>query len=281
MNAAERREAVLRAAVAEFARQGYHGTSTEAIARRVGVSQPYPFRLYHAFGEAIRAGWTRLWETVHAPLRADVDETSAFLARGMLLNALTVMGFPPEHRVWQWIASTDAMAQCAWPTRPRAEPTRTCAPPKPSPGAEPSASVSSSPRKPASTGWSAVDFETPNTRATRGAPSPPSEWADLAFAAVYDDRAAGIALGDRLRRRPVPVQGDDHHAMAVLLTDTDGDHPAATEPLAADLRLEGVQILRHVLPSPSFRTADRCCQALAGSLGVYEPPPCPPCPGPP
>ncbi|NUU20047.1 MAG: TetR/AcrR family transcriptional regulator [Streptomycetaceae bacterium] len=46
MSADERRSAVVRAAVAEFALGGYHGTSTAAIAKRVGVSQPYLFRLY-------------------------------------------------------------------------------------------------------------------------------------------------------------------------------------------------------------------------------------------
>ncbi|WP_369183832.1 TetR/AcrR family transcriptional regulator [Streptomyces sp. Y1] len=46
MTAEERRESVVRAAMIEFARGGYHGTSTEAIARRVGVSQPYLFRLF-------------------------------------------------------------------------------------------------------------------------------------------------------------------------------------------------------------------------------------------
>ncbi|MFF0423106.1 TetR/AcrR family transcriptional regulator [Streptomyces sp. NPDC004520] len=46
MSAEERRESVIRAAMKEFARGGYHGTSTEAIARRVGVSQPYLFRLF-------------------------------------------------------------------------------------------------------------------------------------------------------------------------------------------------------------------------------------------
>src|SRR3954470_8109605 len=46
MSAEERRESVIRAAMSEFARGGYHGTSTEAIARRVGVSQPYLFRLF-------------------------------------------------------------------------------------------------------------------------------------------------------------------------------------------------------------------------------------------
>ncbi|WP_406726041.1 TetR/AcrR family transcriptional regulator [Streptomyces sp. GD-15H] len=46
MNAEERRESIVRAASTEFARGGYHGTSTEAIAKRVGVSQPYLFRLF-------------------------------------------------------------------------------------------------------------------------------------------------------------------------------------------------------------------------------------------
>lgn len=46
MSAEERRESVIRAAMIEFARSGYRGTSTETIARRVGVSQPYLFRLF-------------------------------------------------------------------------------------------------------------------------------------------------------------------------------------------------------------------------------------------
>lgn len=41
-----RREAVLEAARHEFARKGLHGASTDAIARRAGISQPYLFRLF-------------------------------------------------------------------------------------------------------------------------------------------------------------------------------------------------------------------------------------------
>ena len=44
--AAERREAVLEAANVEFALRGLHGASTDAIARRAGISQPYLFRLF-------------------------------------------------------------------------------------------------------------------------------------------------------------------------------------------------------------------------------------------
>lgn len=44
--AEERREEILHAAVARFGKTGLHGTSTELIARDVGVSQPYLFRLF-------------------------------------------------------------------------------------------------------------------------------------------------------------------------------------------------------------------------------------------
>ncbi|MFE4260329.1 TetR/AcrR family transcriptional regulator [Streptomyces sp. NPDC056883] len=171
MSAEERRESVILAAMGEFARGGYYGTSTEAIAKRVGVSQPYLFRLFPnkqaiflaaaarcmedirrvlgeaaeglqgedavqgmsvaymkliaeqpeklqmqlqtyvtvaaaeaagepEFGEMVRAAWMELWDTLHVPLGADPQETSTFLAYGMLINVLSAMGFPPGHRVW-------------------------------------------------------------------------------------------------------------------------------------------------------------------------------------
>src|SRR5439155_4131822 len=45
-SAEERREQILEAALAEFAARGLVGGSTEAIARTVGISQPYVFRLF-------------------------------------------------------------------------------------------------------------------------------------------------------------------------------------------------------------------------------------------
>src|SRR3954447_22251983 len=41
-----RREEILDAALQEFAARGLHGASTEDIARRAGISQPYVFRLF-------------------------------------------------------------------------------------------------------------------------------------------------------------------------------------------------------------------------------------------
>jgi len=46
MSADDRRDEVIAAATIEFAAGGYAGTSTGAIARRVGVSQPYLFQLF-------------------------------------------------------------------------------------------------------------------------------------------------------------------------------------------------------------------------------------------
>ena len=44
--AEERREEILEAALVEFAAHGLYGGSTEEIARAVGISQPYVFRLF-------------------------------------------------------------------------------------------------------------------------------------------------------------------------------------------------------------------------------------------
>ena len=46
LTADERREEILLAAMEEFAHGGLDGTPTEAIAKRVGIFQPYLFRLY-------------------------------------------------------------------------------------------------------------------------------------------------------------------------------------------------------------------------------------------
>ena len=44
--AAERRDALIDAAMQEFAHSGLHGTPVDRIARRVGVAQPYVFSLF-------------------------------------------------------------------------------------------------------------------------------------------------------------------------------------------------------------------------------------------
>src|SRR5215217_1977050 len=46
MHADQRRELVLAAATRAFSRGGYAGTSTDAVAKEAGVSQPYVVRIF-------------------------------------------------------------------------------------------------------------------------------------------------------------------------------------------------------------------------------------------
>jgi AcrR family transcriptional regulator len=63
----ERREAVLDAALEEFASRGLHGASTETIARNAGISQPYVFRLFGTKKELFKASVARCFrETLQA-----------------------------------------------------------------------------------------------------------------------------------------------------------------------------------------------------------------------
>ena len=57
--AEERREAVLDAATHEFAVKGFHGASTEHIARAAGISQPYLFRLFRSKKELYIEAFSR------------------------------------------------------------------------------------------------------------------------------------------------------------------------------------------------------------------------------
>jgi AcrR family transcriptional regulator len=69
--AGERREAVLDAALEEFAAHGLHGASTDAIAKSAGISQPYVFRLFGTKKELFTASVARCFrETLELFQRA-------------------------------------------------------------------------------------------------------------------------------------------------------------------------------------------------------------------
>jgi AcrR family transcriptional regulator len=71
LTAAERKDDVLDAALIEFAERGYEGTSTEDIARRAGISQPYLFRLFGTKKELYIASVSRCFrETLELFQRA-------------------------------------------------------------------------------------------------------------------------------------------------------------------------------------------------------------------
>src|ERR1700685_2106859 len=78
--AAERRDALIEAAVIEFAHGGLHGTPVDRIARRVGVAQPYVFSLFESkrelFIAAVERGFDRVGE-VFAAAAAEFDPAQA------------------------------------------------------------------------------------------------------------------------------------------------------------------------------------------------------------
>jgi AcrR family transcriptional regulator len=84
MPAAERRELVLEAAVAEFAAHGLAGTSTEVVARRAGISQPYLFRLF----PTKRALFLALVERCFQRVRDAFTAAAADLTGDEALNAM-------------------------------------------------------------------------------------------------------------------------------------------------------------------------------------------------
>src|SRR5213592_234383 len=70
-SAEERRDEILDAAMAEFAERGLHGASTEEIAKRAGISQPYVFRLFGSKKDLFKAATARcLRETLETFQRA-------------------------------------------------------------------------------------------------------------------------------------------------------------------------------------------------------------------
>src|ERR1700745_3451291 len=67
--AEQRRETLLEAAMIEFGLKGLHGTSTDDIARRAGISQPYLFRLFRTKQELFLATVDRCFRTTEQTFR--------------------------------------------------------------------------------------------------------------------------------------------------------------------------------------------------------------------
>jgi AcrR family transcriptional regulator len=96
MTADERRDAIVAAATEEFATGGLVGASTEAIARRVGVSQPYVFQLFgtkkELFIAVVRSGFARIRLAFEGAARdwtpGDVECDSRLMAMGQAYKRL-------------------------------------------------------------------------------------------------------------------------------------------------------------------------------------------------
>ena len=70
-SAEERRDDILEAALVEFAERGLHGASTDEIAKRAGISQPYVFRLFGSKKDLFKATISRCFrETLELFQRA-------------------------------------------------------------------------------------------------------------------------------------------------------------------------------------------------------------------
>lgn len=82
----ERREAVIEAALIEFADTGLAGTSTETIARRVGISQPYLFRLFGTKKElfliAVERCFAETMDVFRQAAKGSTDTQDALLRMG-------------------------------------------------------------------------------------------------------------------------------------------------------------------------------------------------------
>src|SRR3954464_1173819 len=114
-SAEERREEIVNVAMEHFAVGGYHGTSTEAIARDAGISQPYLFRLFRTKRELFLACADRANERVEAVFRraaAGAPEGERLQAMG---HAYIDELLPDRHAVLMqmqgYVASADPEVQ--------------------------------------------------------------------------------------------------------------------------------------------------------------------------
>ncbi len=98
-SADERRGEILEISMAHFASGGYHGTSTEVIAKEAGISQPYLFRLFRTKRELFLACGDLACERVMEAFRraaADAPEGEKLTAMG---NAYIEQLLPDRHAI--------------------------------------------------------------------------------------------------------------------------------------------------------------------------------------
>jgi AcrR family transcriptional regulator len=77
MSAEERRAQVLAAAARAFARTGYAGTSTDAVAKEAGVSQPYVVRMFGTKAELFRAVFAAALDAILVTFAEEFDRIDA------------------------------------------------------------------------------------------------------------------------------------------------------------------------------------------------------------
>ncbi len=90
--AAERRQALVAAAVHEFAAGGLHGTPVDRIARRVGVAQPYVFSLFAGKRDLFLAAVDHCFERFSETFAAAAADFDAGRAPADCEDVLMAMG---------------------------------------------------------------------------------------------------------------------------------------------------------------------------------------------
>jgi AcrR family transcriptional regulator len=96
-SAAERREEIVGIAYRHFAAGGFNGTSTEAIAREAGVSQPYLFRLFRTKRELFLACSDRCYEQVAEVFREAAESAEGDERMSAMGHAYEAKLLPDRH----------------------------------------------------------------------------------------------------------------------------------------------------------------------------------------
>ena len=112
MTKEERRQAIVEAAMAEFAAAGLHGTPAEAIAQRVGVSQPYLFQLFGTKKDLFIAAITRGFERIVAAFRIAAAEAGEDADSKEILEAMGLAYVPMIKDRTMLLLQVQAYAAC-------------------------------------------------------------------------------------------------------------------------------------------------------------------------
>lgn len=143
--AAERRSDVIRAAMSEFGMYGYHGGSTERIAREAEISQPYVQRLFgtklnlfvvtlehvchtilHTWQHALDGSGARGWDALMVLGQSYAQGEDTAMRFRMIMQGAAAASTPEIEvainthmdRLWEWVAvatqANDAEIQRFW-----------------------------------------------------------------------------------------------------------------------------------------------------------------------
>jgi AcrR family transcriptional regulator len=113
-SADERREQIIALATDQFALAGYKGTSTEAIAREAGISQPYLFRLFRTKRELFLACLNHADSRIMTSFRAaaaGVPQEEALAAMGKAYVELLADRTALLFQMQSYAACSDAVIQ--------------------------------------------------------------------------------------------------------------------------------------------------------------------------